>query len=165
MPIGSDAVGNLPSTHLSPDKTLILQFTLQLPNSRYQLVDAASGRTLATAESAIVPNDVDNGICRDGLEVLFAAQDSSVIVREDVGDASPAVRFIDFERQSDGSYITYYLLPPFDLWHNEWEGADFPHFLAIDKKKAILYYDHRRRKKVLKLAAISKTKNPETELP
>src|SRR5208337_4038157 len=113
---GPESEGALPAEHISPDKALILRFRLQSPQSTYQLVEAATGRLLATAESAIRPNDVYKGRFRGGLEILFAPQNSSVNVREDISDASPAVRFIYFERQQDGSYLTYYLTPPVYRW-------------------------------------------------
>ena len=81
-------------------------------SSQYTLIDAKNNAVVGHAESAILSDDVQEGVFRGTRTVETSPDGAKILINEDISDASPAARYILFERQPTGNYETFYLAAP-----------------------------------------------------
>ncbi len=80
--------------------------------SVYSLVDTRSGSVVGRAESALTSY---NGRISGSRKMEISPDGGSILIEEEVSDASPSGRYILFLRRGEGTFATWYLAPPYRM--------------------------------------------------
>jgi hypothetical protein len=156
----------IPRERRSPDSTLGIRFERQGKIFRYDLIKCSSRATLATASSAITPDDYVSEARFSGprfrgtQDVVFATDGSGVIITENLSDGGPVLRYILFHRQSDGRFGVRYLQPPTIDSHNKYAGTFryyYPVASQLTSDKITFYYPHAHKSVSMSLDKVSST--------
>ena len=156
----------IPRERLSPDSALVLRFERHDKSFRYDLIKRSSRATVATASSAITPDDYVSEARFSGprfrgtQDVVFATDGSGVIITENLSDGGPVLRYILFHRQSDGRFGVRYLQPPTIDSHNERAGTFrfyYPVASELTSDRITLYYPHAHKSVSMSLDKVSST--------
>ena len=139
----------VPDERISPDSKLILRFARRGDSYFYDLIDRSSKMIVGSATSGITKEDFFEGRFRGTQEVLFAADDSGVIITEDLSDAGPCYNYILIHRDSNGILTTRYLEPPY-MFNSKCPVSAFsyvhPFIASLTAKTIGLYYGvHKNR--------------------
>ncbi len=156
----------IPRERPSPDSTLVLRFERHGKSFRYDLIKSSSRAIVATASSAITPEDYVSEARFSGprfrgtQDVIFAADGSGVIITEDLSDGGPVLRYILFHRQPTGRFEVRYLQPPTIDSHNDRAGTFrfyYPVALELTSDRITLYYPGAHKSKSMLLDKVSST--------
>jgi hypothetical protein len=154
----------LKHSYIAPSKKIQLTFKLGDP-SIYQLVDTASGAVVATAQSAITPDDVYQNAFRGTVDVVFSSNSKSLCIQEGVSDASPATRYILIRPDSESSYEVRYLLPEYNMIKTD-PGAEFqfaqPDVVGLSQDAILMRYSGVKTSMAVWLDSIHFTTIPRT---
>ena len=156
----------IPRERLSPDSTLVLRFERHDKSFHYDLINHSSRATVATASSAITPDDYVSEARFSGprfrgtQDVVFATDGSGVIITENLSDGGPVLYYILIRRQPDRSFVVRYLQPPIIDSHNNQAGAyrlEHPVVAGLTSESITFYYLGARKSRSMSLDKVSST--------
>lgn len=143
-------------------------FTLRFQRGRtstYRLIDTSTGRTLAIAQSAICPADINGDIFRGTVDVHFAPDSSAVCIEENVTDASPAIRYILIRREDSKTYGIHYLLPEETIWTVDTRvefNYELPEVMSLTRDTITFRYPACRQTRKVISGSIHSSETPAT---
>ena len=144
----------------------MLRFERHDKTFRYDLVNRSSRATVASASSAITPDDYVSEARFSGprfrgtQDVVFATDGSGVVITEGLSDAGPAFYYILIRRQPGGSFGVRYLHPPWIDSHNTKLGAyrfEHPVVAGLTSDSISFYYFGANKNRSMSLDKVAST--------